>query len=176
MTPPAAQSSTTDRPRSGSKRIVMVAAVADNGVIGRGGDIPWHIPEDLKHFREVTRGHTVIMGRVTYEGIGHPLPYRTNIVVTHRPDWSSDGVLVASSVREAIDRAQVLSGDIVIGGGTQIYAQAMPYATHQVLTEVHQSPEGDTRYPAYDRSEWRQTRREDHGGFSWVWLERAERS
>ncbi|HEU5042872.1 MAG TPA: dihydrofolate reductase [Nocardioidaceae bacterium] len=156
-----------------SKRIVMVAAVADNGVIGRDGDIPWHLPEDMKHFREVTRGHTVIMGRVTYEGIGHPLPYRTNIVVTRRPDWASDGVLVAGSVKEAIDRAAELDGDIVIGGGTQIYEQAMPFATHQVLTEVHQSPAGDTRYPWYDRDEWTATRREDRDGFSWVWLERV---
>ena len=152
----------------------MVAAVADNGVIGRDGDIPWHISEDMAHFREVTRGHTVIMGRVTYEGIGHPLPHRTNIVVTRRPDWSSVGVLVAGSVKEAIDRAAELDGDIVIGGGTQIYAQAMPHATHQVLTEVHQSPEGDTRYPPYDRDEWAETRREDRDGFSWVWLERVK--
>lgn len=161
--------------RTVDKRIVMVAAVADNGVIGRDGDIPWHIPEDMRHFREVTRGHTVVMGRVTYEGIGHPLPYRTNIVVTRRPDWSADGVLVAGSVPEAIERARGIEGDVVIGGGTQIYVQAMPYATHQVLTEVHQSPEGDTRYPEYDPAEWVETRREDRDGFSWVWLERAAR-
>jgi len=116
----------------------------------------------------------LLMGRVTYEGIGHPLPYRTNIVVTRRPAWSSDGVLVAGSVKEAIDRAAELDGDIVIGGGTQIYEQAMPYATHQVLTEVHRSPEGDTCYPSYDRDEWTETRREDRDGFSWVWLERAK--
>ena len=154
----------------------MVAAVADNGVIGRDGDIPWHISEDLSHFRATTRGNTVVMGRTTYEGIGHPLPYRTNIVVTRRPDWSADGVIVASSVAEAIARAGEFDGDTVIGGGTQIYEQAMPYATHQILTQVHQSPEGDTCYPSYDRAEWVEIRREDRDGFSWVWLERVQRS
>ena len=82
------------------KRVVMVAAVADNGVIGLDGDIPWKISEDLKHFRETTRGHTVLMGRTTYDGIGHPLPYRTNVVVTRDPDWSAEGVFVAHSVEE----------------------------------------------------------------------------
>ena len=159
------------------ERVVMVAAVADNRVIGRDGDMPWHIPDDLKHFREVTRGHTVIMGRVTYEGIGRPLPFRTNIVVTRRPGWSADGVLVADSLESALETARRIGAetgaDIVIGGGTQIYEQAMPFATHQVLTEVHQSPEGDTHYPEFDRAQWRETRREEHDGFAWVWWERT---
>jgi len=154
------------------KRVVMVAAVADNGVIGLGGDIPWHISDDLKHFRETTRGHTVVMGRTTYEGIGHPLPYRTNVVVTRNPVWSAEGVFVAPSVEEAIAMAQDFEGDVVIGGGTQVYVAAMPYATHQVLTEVHQAPEGDTHYPAFEPGEWRETRREERDGYAWVWLER----
>ncbi len=158
-------------------RVVMVAAYADNGVIGRDGDMPWHLPEDLKHFRETTRGHSVIMGRVTYEGIGRPLPYRTNIVVTRQPGWSAEGVLVAESLEAALERGREVhaetGADIVIGGGTQIYEQAMPYATHQVLTEVHQTPEGDTHYPDFDRADWRETRREDRDGFSWVWWERT---
>ena len=155
------------------KRVVMVAAVADNGVIGKDRDIPWHISEDLKHFRETTRGHTVVMGRTTYEGIGHPLPYRTNVVVTRDPAWRAEGVFVASCVVEAIETAGAFDGDIMIGGGTQVYAAAMPYATHQVLTEVHLSPDGDTRYPEFDRSECRETRREERDGFAWVWLERV---
>ncbi|NUR08830.1 MAG: dihydrofolate reductase [Nocardioidaceae bacterium] len=157
------------------KRVVMVAAVADNGVIGLGGDIPWHISEDLKHFRETTRGNTVVMGRTTYEGIGHPLPYRTNVVVTRTPGWHADGVFVAGSIEEALELARGFDGDIMIGGGTQVYAAAMPYATHQVLTEVHVSPAGDTHYPEFDRSEWRETRREERDGYAWVWLERAGR-
>ncbi len=157
------------------KRVVMVAAVADNGVIGLDGGIPWKISEDLKHFRETTRGHTVVMGRTTYDGIGHPLPYRTNVVVTRDPDWSAEGVFVAHSVQEGIELAQGFEGDVMIGGGTQIYEAAMPYATHQVLTEVHQKPDGDTHYPDFDRAEWRETRREEREGYAWVWLERVNR-
>jgi len=156
--------------------MVLVAAVADNGVIGRGGEIPWHLPEDMAHFRRVTRGHTVVMGRVTYDGIGHPLPFRTNIVVTRQPAWSDEGVLVADSLDAALDLAKEIhaesGADIVIGGGAQIYAAAMPLATHQILTEVHQRPEGDTYYPQFDATEWAETAREDGDGFSWVWLER----
>ena len=159
----------TDAP----KKVVMVAAVAENGVIGKAGDIPWHISEDLKHFRATTRGNTVVMGRTTYEGIGHPLPYRTNVVVTRNPSWRAEGVFVAPSVEDAIEIARGFDGDIMIGGGTQVYSAAMPYATHQVLTEVHQSPEGDTHYPDFDRSEWRETRREERDGYAWVWLERV---
>ncbi len=154
------------------KRVVMVAAVADNGVIGDRGDIPWHIAEDMRHFRETTRGHTVLMGRTTYEGIGRPLPHRTNVVVTRDPAWSAEGVLVVHSVEEGIELAQGLDGDVVIGGGTQVYEAAMPYATHQVLTEVHQRPEGDTHYPEFDRADWVETRREEHEGYAWVWWER----
>jgi dihydrofolate reductase len=155
------------------KKVVMVAAVAENGVIGKDGDIPWHISEDLKHFRETTRGNTVVMGRTTYEGIGHPLPYRTNVVVTRDRTWRAEGVFVAPSIEEAVELARGFDGDIMIGGGTQVYEAAMPYATHQVLTEVHLSPDGDTRYPDFDRAEWRETRREEHDGYAWVWLERV---
>ncbi|MGZ4749327.1 MAG: dihydrofolate reductase [Oryzihumus sp.] len=155
-----------------SKRIVMVAAVADNGVIGRGGDIPWSIPEDLKHFRATTKGNTVVMGRATYESIGHPLPYRTNIVVTRDRAWHGDNVFVAHSVEEAVEQAQAYDGDVMIIGGGHIYEVAMPLATHQVLTEVHQSPEGDTHYPEWDRSGWVETARETHAGFDFVWWER----
>jgi dihydrofolate reductase len=151
----------------------MVAAVAENGVIGRAGDIPWSIPEDLRHFRATTRDNTVVMGRATYDSIGHPLPYRTNVVVTRDPGWRSDGVLVASGVEDALAQAQDLDGDVMVIGGAQIYALAMPLATHQVLTEVHAAPEGDTYYPDFDRSQWRETAREAHEGFDFVWWERV---
>ena len=160
----------TDQP---TKKVVMVAAVAANGVIGLGGDIPWHISEDLSHFRATTRGNTVVMGRTTYEGIGHPLPYRTNVVVTRDRTWHGEGVFVAPSVEEAIELAQDFEGDVMIGGGAQIYRAAMPYATHQVLTEVHLSPEGDTHYPDWDRAEWRETDRQQRDGFDFVWWERV---
>lgn len=155
------------------KRVVMVAAVADNGVIGRGGDIPWSIPEDLRHFRATTRGNTVLMGRSTYDSIGHPLPFRSNVVVTRNTGWSAEGVFVAHSVEEGIELAQGFDGDVMVIGGGHIYAAAMPLADTQVLTEVHQAPEGDTHYPDFDRAQWRETRREPHDGFDFVWWERA---
>lgn len=166
---PAAQTSQSPL----DKRVVMVAAVADNGVIGHAGGVPWHIPEDLRHFRATTLGHTVVMGRATYVGIGHPLAYRTNIVLTRDPGWHADGVIVASSLDEALQRAQGLEGDVMVIGGGHVYAAAMPLATHQVLTEVHQAPKGDTHYPAWDRSQWRETEREAHEGYEFVWWERT---
>jgi len=172
-----------ETPRSSAprppKKVVMVAAVAENGVIGLNGDIPWSIPEDLKHFRAVTRGNTVVMGRRTFDSIGHPLPYRTNVVVTRDRSWSREHVFVAHDVDEAIAEAQGFEGDVMIMGGAQIYAAAMPYATHQILTEVHLSPEGDTHYPEWDPGEWVETRREEQldaePAYAFVWLERSAR-
>ncbi|HSJ20505.1 MAG TPA: dihydrofolate reductase [Nocardioidaceae bacterium] len=164
-----AQTGEASTPR---RRIVLVAAVADNGVIGQAGEIPWRIPEDMKHFREVTTGHPVLMGRVTYESIGRPLPGRTNIVITSDPAWAADGVRVAGSVREGLDLAREVGGDVMVIGGARVYEATMGVADVQVLTEVHQSPEGDTFYPAFDRSEWVETRREAHDGHDFVWLER----
>ena len=155
-----------------SKRVVMVAAVAENGVIGAGGDIPWSIPEDVRHFRATTRDNTVVMGRRTFDSIGHPLPYRTNVVVTRDRTWRGEGVFVAPDVPEAVAMAQAFDGDVMVIGGGQIYTAAMPLATHQVLTEVHAAPEGDTHYPDFDRAAWRETRREAHDGFDFVWWER----
>lgn len=159
-----------------SKRVVLVAAVAENGVIGLDGDIPWSIPEDLKHFRAVTRGNTVVMGRKTFDSIGHPLPYRTNVVVSRDPAWSRDGVFTATSLEEAIALAERFEGDVMVMGGAQLYALALPYADAQVLTEVHLSPEGDTHYPAWDRDGWREVKREQHPehdpAFDFVWWER----
>lgn len=165
----AAQDSGTGAPRP---RIVLVAAVADNGVIGRDGDIPWRIPEDMKHFRDVTSGNTVVMGRVTYESIGRPLPHRTNVVVTRTPGWAAEGVRVVDSVEAALAAAREAPGDVMVIGGAQIYQAVMGQADAQVITEVHQSPEGDTFYPSFDRSAWVETRREKHEGYDFVWLER----
>ena len=152
--------------------VVLVAAVADNGVIGVGGELPWHLPEDMAHFKQVTTGHVVIMGRKTFESIGRPLPRRTNIVVSRQPGWSADGVLAAASLTEALELAEQHDGDAMVIGGAQIYALALPLADEQVLTEVHQEPEGDVLYPAFDRAEWEETRREPGEGCDFVWLER----
>ena len=158
-----------------SKRVVLIAAVADNAVIGFGGDIPWRIPEDFAHFKQTTLGHTLVMGRATYDSIGHPLPGRTTIVLTRSPHWSDEGVLVAASLDAALAIAEDLPGDVMVAGGAAVYAAALPIADEQILTQVHQTPEGDTYYPDFDRSEWRESNREAHDGFDIVRLVRAAR-
>jgi dihydrofolate reductase len=156
-----------------SDRLTLVAAYADNRVIGDHGTIPWRIPEDFAHFKATTMGGTLVMGRATYDSIGRPLPGRTTIVVTRNVEWAADGVLVAHSLDEALALAAEQPGETYVVGGTQVYEQALPLATHQVLTEVHQAPEGDASYPEFDRDEWVETRREPREGFEWVWWERA---
>ena len=157
-------------------RVVLVAARARNGVIGLRGDIPWHIPADFAHFKRVTVGHPLVLGRTTFEGIGRPLPDRQSIVVTSNPDWEWEGVLVARSVAEAIALGEELDDVVMIGGGAGVYRDSLPVATEQVLTEVDAAPDGDTHYPEFDEAEWTETRREEHLGHdpAYVvrWLER----
>ena len=155
------------------QQVVLVAAVADNGVIGAGDEIPWHLPEDLAHFRRTTEGNVVVMGRRTVNSIGRPLPRRTNVVVTRQQGWHADGVLVAGSWEEALALAAEHAGDVMVIGGAEIYALAMPHADVQVLTEVHLSPAGDVHYPPYDRAAWVEVAREPHDGFDVVRLQRA---
>ncbi|MFC4786290.1 dihydrofolate reductase [Nocardioides sp. MAHUQ-72] len=154
------------------KRVVLVAAVAENGVIGNGPDIPWRIPGEQAQFKELTLGHTLVMGRTTYDSIGRPLPGRTTIVLTRDPAWHADGVLVAHDLDEALARADELSGDVMVAGGAQVYAAAMPLADEQVITEVHRDPEGDVLYPSFDPSEWTETRREPGEEYDRVWWSR----
>jgi dihydrofolate reductase len=153
-------------------RLTLVAAYADNRVIGDRGRIPWHLSEDFAHFKTTTMGGVLVMGRATYDSIGRPLPGRTTIVVTRNRDWSADGVLVSHSFADALDVAAGQAGETFVVGGAQLYEQALPLATHQVLTEVHLSPAGDTFYPAFDLDEWVETKREPRDGFTWVWWER----
>jgi dihydrofolate reductase len=160
----------------GGKPVVLVAAVADNGVIGDRGTIPWRIPGEQAHFKAVTTGHTLVMGRATYDSIGRPLPGRITIVLTRDPGWYVDGALVAPSLDEALRLADDYPGEVRVAGGAQVYAEALAVADEQVLTRVHLSPEGDTRYPSYDPAEWEETRREEHGTHTVVWLRRAQRS
>ncbi len=154
------------------RRLTLVAAYAGNRVIGDRGRIPWHLPEDFAHFKATTMGGVLVMGRATYDSIGRPLPGRTTIVVTRNPDWSADGVLVAHSLEDALDLAAEQPGETFVVGGTQLYEQALPVATHQVLTEVDLAPDGDAHYPEFGLDEWIETRREPRDGFTWVWWER----
>lgn len=157
---------------SEASRVTLVAAYAADRVIGDHGRIPWHLPDDFAHFKATTMGGVLVMGRATYDSIGRPLPGRTTVVLTRDPDWSADGVLVAHSLSEALQLAAEQPGEVYIVGGTQVYAQALPLATHQILTEVDLAPEGDAHYPEFDPAEWVETRREPRDGFTWVWWER----
>lgn len=152
---------------------MLVAAVADNGVIGDGPDIPWHIPGEQAQFKALTMGHTLLMGRTTFESIGRPLPGRTTIVLTRDVTWSHEGVLVAHTIEDALALAATLPGDVMVAGGAQVYAAALPYAAEQVLTRVHLAPGGDVHYPAFDTGEWVVTRREPGETYDREWLVRA---
>jgi len=155
------------------KRVVLVAAVARNGVIGRGPEIPWRVPGEQAVFKRLTMGHVLVMGRTTYESIGRPLPGRTTIVLTRDPAWSADGVLVAHDLDEALALAQDLPGEVMVAGGAQVYAAAMPVATEQLISEIPLEPEGDVRYPEIDPQAWVEADREPHDGFEVVRLVRA---
>ncbi len=134
-------------------------------MIGIGNKMPWHLPADLKHFKRVTMGKPVIMGRRTMESIGRALPGRTNIVVTRQPDLAPEGFTVVASLRQALDVARATGAEeaMVIGGG-QIYAEAMPLATRLHVTEVHATFDGDTRFEIPDPSDWREVSREHLAG------------
>ena len=146
--------------------VTLVAAVAANGVIGADGDLPWHLPEDFAHFKSLTMGHPMIMGRATFDSIGRALPGRTTIVVTRNPDWTAEGVEVAANLEAALERARELDEDIFIVGGAQIYEQALAADLVDLLciTRVAASPEGDVRFPAVDWERWSPVVRIPHGG------------
>jgi dihydrofolate reductase len=152
--------------------LVLVVAVSENGVIGREGGLPWHLPEDLKHFRRVTTGHAIVMGRRTWESIGRPLPDRRSIVVTRTPGYVAPGADVAPDLEKAL--ALAYAGDPeprVIGGG-QLYAAALPRATRVYLTRVHRVVDGDTFFPALDAAEWVETERREVEGVTYLTLDR----
>ena len=163
--------------------LVLVVARARNGVIGKDGAMPWHIPKDLKRFKRITVGKPVIMGRKTFESIGKPLPGRQNIVLTRDVGWRADGVTVAPNLAEAVAAAgldpRARADGIMVIGGAQVYAEALPSATRIELTEIDAEPAGDTLLPAFDPARWREVARETHPaegdrpGFAFVTLVRA---
>lgn len=144
-----------------SPKIYLVAAVASNGIIGRNGQLPWHLPEDLKHFKRLTLGHPVIMGRRTWESLRGPLPGRDNIVVTTRAGYDAPGAAVASSLEGALALCAGENVAFVIGG-SRLFAESLPIAAGLVMTEIRRDYEGDTWFPEYDRSRWRESQREGH--------------
>jgi len=134
--------------------ISIIVAIAENGVIGGGNELLWHIPDDLKRFKRITSGHSVIMGRKTFESIGKPLPNRRNIVITRNSEFRVDGIEVANSLRTALEMTKSEDEVFIIGGG-EIYRQALPLANKLYITRVHDKYEGDTFFPDIDIHEWK---------------------
>jgi len=157
-----------------SKPIIsIISAVADNNVIGSNNDLIWHISEDLKRFKEITTGKTVVMGKRTFESIvkrlDKPLPNRKNIVLTKPEEKINEDVVVVHDIESVLN---LNDEEVIIIGGGQVYAQFLPLADRLYITHVHQSPEGDVKFPEVNWSEWKETYREDHEGFSFVNYER----
>lgn len=148
--------------------LALIAAVAENGCIGVGNKLPWYLPEDLRFFKRVTTGKPVIMGRNTFESLGKPLPNRSNIVITRQAAYAApEGVKVVSSLERAIAVAEAVAhingnDEIMVIGGAQIYAEALPRIGRMYLTEVRKTVEGDAFFPAWNRDEWREVSRESH--------------
>ncbi len=143
--------------------VSIIAAVASNGVVGRDGGLPWHLPADLRRFRELTTGHAVIMGRKTFESIGRPLPERRTIVISRSADFHAAGVTVANSLPAALALAAGEDEVFVCGGG-EIYCQALPLADRIYLTRLDRPYDGDVRFPDIPAAEFVETAREEFGG------------
>jgi len=128
--------------------------------------MPWRLPQDLAHFKDTTMGHTLVMGRKTYDSIGRPLPGRRSIVITHQQGWHSPSVEGAPKLSDAL----ALAGptEVFVVGGSEVYRQAMPFADRMMLTEIEQSPEGDTFFPPFEPSHWQEIARKPHDGFAFV--------
>lgn len=143
-------------------KLSLIVAAAQNNVIGRNNQLPWHLPQDLKYFKSVTLGKPIIMGRKTFDSIGKPLPGRTNIVITRQSDWQHGGVLVAASVPDAIALAAQLRNaqgqavdEVMVIGGAEIYRGALPLADRVYLTRVHADVEGDAFFAELPIAEWK---------------------
>lgn len=155
---------------------IIIAAVSENRVIGKDGDIPWHIPEDLKHFREVTTGNPVIMGKTTFYSLPkefRPLEDRTNIVLT-RSGLENESVKEANSLEEAWKTAEKTGSDkVFIIGGASVYEQTLDEADRMIITKINREYDGDTFFPEWDRENWEEVEREDHEKFSFIEYKRT---
>lgn len=139
----------------------LIAAMAENRVIGKDNDLIWHLPDDLKRFKALTKGHHVIMGRKTYESMNKPLPHRVNVIVTRQDDYKADGCIIVSSLSEALQKAEGDPQPFIIGGG-EIYKQSLDIAATIELTLVHDTFQGDTYFPEIDESKWELIHKETH--------------
>ena len=157
---------------SKSPRLTLIAAVARNRVIGSDNALPWRLPADIKRFKELTLGHPIIMGRKTWVSLGRPLPGRSNIVISRDPDFSAPGATVVASLAAALAACAGAQEAFVIGGA-EIYALALPAAQCLQLTEIDRAFPGDTHFPDFDPSAWRETARERHraeAGFDYAFV------
>ena len=152
-------------------RLTLIAAVAEGGVIGRDGAIPWRVPGELARFKETTMGHPLVMGRKTFESIGRPLPGRRCIVITRSLAWRHPGVETAHSFAEALALAGP-ADEVCVAGGGQVYAEALPFAHRMILSEIPQDHEGDAHFPAWSPSQWREVSRTPYPGYAVVTYER----
>ncbi|HEX8514491.1 MAG TPA: dihydrofolate reductase [Allosphingosinicella sp.] len=150
--------------------VTIVVARARNGAIGRDGGLPWRLPEDLKHFKAVTMGSAMVMGRRTFDSLPGLLPGRRHIVLTREPAWRAAGAETAGSVEEAL--ALAAGEPVSVIGGAEIIALFLPSADAVELTEVHDEPDADTFMPEFDTAQWEEVSRRDHPGYSFVRLER----
>jgi dihydrofolate reductase len=157
---------------------IAIVAMADNGVIGRDNALPWRLPGDLRRFKALTVGHTVLMGRLTFESLARPLPDRRNLVLTRDPHWSATGCVTVHTPDEAME-AVGYSGQLFVIGGAQVYLACWRFVNRIELTEVHAVIKGDTRLQGFDRDAWIETSREEHAAdarhaqaFSFVTLQR----
>ena len=142
--------------------ISLISAISENGVIGKDNDLPWHLPADLQHFKKTTTGHTIIMGRKTFESVGKPLPNRVNIVISRQPDYLAKGCIMATSLEKAIDMAPKDEDEVFICGGAAVYKQGLQLADRLYITRIHQDVDGDTFFPYLDLAKWKETEREYH--------------
>jgi dihydrofolate reductase len=141
-------------------KLIIIAALAENRVIGKDNDLVWRLPKDFQNFKRVTMGHPMIMGRKTFESLKGALPGRTLIIITRDRHYQAEGCIVVHTLEEAIRRAAALDDEIYIAGGAEIYRMAMPLTDIMYLTHVKASPEGDTYFPEFSQNEWKETSRQ----------------
>jgi len=148
-------------------RLSILVAMARNRVIGQNNTLPWHLPADLKHFKSLTIGHSMIMGRKTYESIGKPLPGRTNIIVTKQSNFQAPGTTIVNSIEEALEKSKESScanNESFIIGGAELYRQTLKLCHRMYITEIQGDFEGDTFFPEFNQDDWQETTRERHEG------------